>query len=235
MASRRRPVQRCVMSERPRRLIVGITGASGVIYGVRVLHALRDAGVETHLVVSRAGQMTLAQEEPQLKLADLAALASHVYSDQDVGAAISSGSFKTSGMIVAPCSVQTLSAVATGVTTNLVARAADVILKERRKLVLMLRETPLHLGHLRAMTAVTEMGAIVYPPVPAFYPRPVQIDELVDHTIGRVLDLFDIETGMVSRWRGMKEKGARASQTDDEVIAATSAAGPVKSRGRREP
>lgn len=221
------------MPERSRRLIVGITGASGVIYGVRMLQALRDIGVETHLVVSRAGQMTLAQEEPQLKLADLAALASHVYSDQDIGAAISSGSFKTSGMIVAPCSVQTLSAIATGVTTNLVARAADVVLKERRKLVLMLRETPLHLGHLRAMTAVTEMGAIVYPPVPAFYPRPVQIDELVDHTIGRVLDLFDIETGMVTRWRGMKEKGKNArtaSQTDTEGIAATDAEMPHRRR-----
>ncbi|MGH7015148.1 MAG: UbiX family flavin prenyltransferase [Stellaceae bacterium] len=214
------------MSERPRRLIIGITGASGVIYGVRMLQALHEAGVETHLVVSRAGQMTLAQEEPQLKLADLAALASHAYSEQDIGATISSGSFKTSGMIVAPCSVQTLSAIATGVTTNLVSRAADVILKERRKLVLLLRETPLHLGHLRAMTAVTEMGAIVYPPVPAFYPRPVQIDEIVDHTVGRVLDLFEIETGLVARWRGMKEKGTRASApADDGISAATTDAG----------
>ncbi|MDE2229477.1 MAG: UbiX family flavin prenyltransferase [Alphaproteobacteria bacterium] len=223
------------MSEYTRRLVIGITGASGVIYGVRLLQALREASVETHLVVSRAGQMTLAHEEPQLKLTDLAALANYVYSDQDIGAAISSGSFRTNGMIIAPCSVQTLSAIATGVTTNLVARAADVILKERRMLVLLVRETPLHLGHLRAMTAVTEMGAIVYPPVPAFYSRPVQIDDLVSHTVGRVLDLFDIETRMVTRWRGMREKGSPApSESDKAGVIAVSAGTPVKPHGRQK-
>ena len=223
------------MAQRRLRLIIGITGASGVAYGVRLLQVLREAEVETHLVMSRAGQMTLAQEEPQLKLADLHALASRVYSDQDIGAAISSGSFKTAGMIVAPCSVQTLSAIATGVTTNLVSRAADVILKEHRKLVLMLRETPLHLGHIRSMAAVTEMGAIVYPPVPAFYPRPAAVDEMVDHTIGRVLDLFDIETGLVSRWQGMKERSAARPResTEDEDVAAFTQPGQRNPRGPR--
>ncbi|HUE19021.1 MAG TPA: UbiX family flavin prenyltransferase [Stellaceae bacterium] len=189
-------------AEHPR-LIVGISGASGAVYGVRLLQALRKARVESHLVITRAGQMTLTQET-SLKLADIAALADHVYGDQDIGAAISSGSFATSGMIVAPCSVRTLSEIAYGTTGNLVSRAADVVLKERRRLVLLLRETPLHLGHLRAMTAVTEMGAIVYPPVPAFYAQPASIEQMVDHTIGRVLDLFEIDSDGVSRWEGMR-------------------------------
>jgi 4-hydroxy-3-polyprenylbenzoate decarboxylase len=185
------------------RLIVGISGASGAIYGVRLLQALRKTRVESHLVITRAGQMTLTQET-SLKLSDIAALADHVYGEQDLGAAISSGSFATSGMIVAPCSVRTLSEIAYGTTGNLVSRAADVVLKERRRLVLLLRETPLHLGHLRAMTAVTEMGAIVYPPVPAFYAQPASIEQMVDHTIGRVLDLFEIDSDGVSRWEGMR-------------------------------
>jgi 4-hydroxy-3-polyprenylbenzoate decarboxylase len=185
------------------RLIVGISGASGAIYGVRLLQALRKARVESHLVITRAGQMTLTQET-SLKLADIAALADHVYGEQDIGAAISSGSFATSGMIVAPCSVRTMSEIAYGTTGNLVSRAADVVLKERRRLVLLLRETPLHLGHLRAMTAVTEMGAIVYPPVPAFYAQPASIEQMVDHTIGRVLDLFEIDSDGVGRWEGMR-------------------------------
>jgi 4-hydroxy-3-polyprenylbenzoate decarboxylase len=183
------------MTAAPRRLIVGISGASGAIYGVRLLQALRKTDVESHLVIT---------QETSLKLADVAALADHVYGEQDIGAAISSGSFATSGMIVAPCSVRTLSEIAYGTTGNLVSRAADVVLKERRRLVLMLRETPLHLGHLRAMSAVTEMGAIVYPPVPAFYAQPSSIEQMVDHTIGRVLDLFEIDSGGVSRWEGLR-------------------------------
>jgi len=182
-----------------RRVIVGISGASGVIYGVRVLEKLREAGVETHLVMSRSAQITLAHET-DMKVADVVALADSSYSQTDIGAAISSGSFRTEGMIVAPCSMRTLGEVATSVTSSLLSRAADVVLKERRRLVLLVRETPLHLGHLRAMVAVTEMGAVVYPPVPAFYAKPRTIDEMVDQTVGRALDLFDIESGSVRRW-----------------------------------
>ena len=185
-------------SPRPR-LIVGISGASGVIYGVRALQLLRRADIETHLVMTRSAQITLAHELP-MKVADVHALASKVYRADDIGAAISSGSFKTMGMLVAPCSVRSLSEIASGVTSSLLTRAADVVLKERRRLVLMLRESPLHLGHLRSMTQVTEMGAIVTPPVPAFYAKPQSLDEMVDHTLGRALDLFGIETGVVRRW-----------------------------------
>lgn len=181
------------------RIIVGVSGASGIIYGVRALELLRRAGVETHLVMTRSAQITLAHELP-MKLADVHALASKVYRADDIGASISSGSFQTMGMLVAPCSVRSLSEIATGVTSGLLSRAADVVLKERRRLVLMLRESPLHLGHLRSMAQVTEMGAIVAPPVPAFYARPQSLDEMVDHTVGRVLDLFGIETGAVRRW-----------------------------------
>ncbi len=184
-----------------KRLVVGISGASGVIYGIRLLEVLRELDIETHLVVSRAAQITLALET-DLKLADVEKLASVVYSNKDVGAACSSGSFHAMGMIVAPCSVKTLSEIATGVTSSLLSRAADVTLKERRRLVLMLRETPLHLGHIRAMAQATEAGAIICPPVPAFYARPATIDEMVDHTVGRVLDLFDIDAGLVRRWTG---------------------------------
>jgi flavin prenyltransferase len=187
-----------------RRLIVGISGASGVVYGARLLELLRDTPVETHLVLSKAAQVTLASET-DLRPAELAALADAVHGANDIAAPISSGSFKTLGMIVAPCSIRSLAEITTGATTTLLTRAADVVLKERRRLVLLVRETPLHLGHLRAMAQATEMGAIVYPPVPAFYARPASIAEMVDHTLGRVLDLFEIETGTVRRWAGAKD------------------------------
>jgi flavin prenyltransferase len=182
-----------------RRLVIGISGASGVVYGVRLLEVLRATDIETHLVVTRSAEMTLAYETER-KLADLHALADHVHAAADLGAAISSGSFKTMGMIVAPCSIRSLSEIAWGTTTNLLTRAADVVLKERRRLVLMVRETPLHLGHLRAMTAAAENGAIILPPVPGFYALPASVADIVDQSVGRALDLFDIETGLVRRW-----------------------------------
>jgi flavin prenyltransferase len=182
-----------------KRLIVGISGASGIVYGVRALEALKAAGVETHLVMSKSAEVTLAYEMA-MKVADVHALAAFVHPIGDIGAAISSGSFRTEGMIVAPCSIRSLSEIAAGTTGNLLTRAADVVLKERRRLVLLVRETPLHLGHLRSMAAVTEMGAVVMPPVPAFYHRPATIDDIVNQTVGRALDLFGIEAGMVKRW-----------------------------------
>jgi len=181
------------------RLIVGISGASGTIYALRALQALREIGIETHLVMSRSAQVTLAYET-DLKVRDIEAMADVVYRNEDIGAAISSGSFKTLGMLVAPCSIRSLSEIASGVTGSLLSRAADVVLKERRRLVLMVRETPLHLGHLRSMTAVTEMGAIVMPPVPAFYTRPQTLDDVINHSVGRALDLFGVDTGLVKRW-----------------------------------
>jgi 4-hydroxy-3-polyprenylbenzoate decarboxylase len=184
------------------RLIVGIAGASGAIYGVRALELLRAAGIETHLVMSRAARITLAHET-DYKPADVEALADVSYRIDDIGAAVSSGSFRTEGMLIAPCSVKTLGEIVTGVTGTLLPRAADVVLKERRRLVLMLRETPLHLGHLRSMVAATEMGAILMPPVPAFYARPQSLDDMVTHSVGRALDLFGIETGAVKRWSGV--------------------------------
>jgi len=193
----------------PRRLIVGISGASGIVYGVRLLDALREGGIETHLVMTKAAQVTLAHET-SMKVADVQSMASVVHRIEDIGASISSGSFRTMGMIVAPCSIRSLSEVAGGVTSNLLTRAADVILKERRRLVLMVRETPLHLGHLRSMVQVTEMGAIVMPPVPAFYARPQTIDDIVAHSVGRALDLCDIENDLVRRWgepKGNKTPG----------------------------
>ncbi|HNR78081.1 MAG TPA: UbiX family flavin prenyltransferase [Parvularculaceae bacterium] len=193
----------------PRRIIVAVTGASGVIYGKRCLEALKAAGVETHLVVSRAAEMTL-KYELDLKASDLESLASKRYSATDLGAPVSSGSFRTDGMIIAPCSVKTMSEIATGVTSTLVSRAADVILKERRRLVLMVRETPFHLGHLRTMTALTEMGAVIAPPLPSFYIEPKTVDELVDQSVGRVLDLFDIDSPLVRRWGIDLEKGSRS-------------------------
>lgn len=186
------------------RIIVGISGASGAIYGVRALELLTGAGVETHLVVTRSAHLTLSQELG-MSPSQIAKKASVVHNVQDIGASISSGSFRTLGMLIAPCSVRTMSEIASGVTSSLMSRAADVVLKERRKLVLMVRETPLHLGHLRTMTVLTEMGAIVMPPMPAFYSRPQSIDEMVNHSVGRALDLFDIETGAVKRWSGMSE------------------------------
>lgn len=183
----------------PRRLVIGISGASGVVYGVRLLEVLRASDIETHLVVSKSAEMTLAYETGH-KLADLHAMADHVHAAQDVGAAIASGSFKTMGMIVAPCSIRSLAEIAYGTTTTLLTRAADVVLKERRRLVLMVRETPLHLGHLRAMVTAAENGAIILPPVPGFYALPQSVADIVDQTVGRALDLFDIETDLVKRW-----------------------------------
>src|SRR6476620_12638862 len=194
-------------------LVVGISGASGAIYGVRLLELLHACNIKTHLIVSRAAQMTLAYET-SLKLADVERLATVVYSNSDVGAACSSGSFPTRGMVIAPCSIKTMSEIATGNTANLISRAADVVLKERRRLVLMLREAPLHIGHIRNMATVTEAGAIVYPPVPAFYALPNSIDEMVDHTLARVLDLFDIDVGKVRRWTGGRERLKRHEQPD---------------------
>jgi 4-hydroxy-3-polyprenylbenzoate decarboxylase len=191
--------------QQPRRLIVGISGASGAVYGVRLLELLKDTDIETHLIMSRSAQVTLAFET-DFKVADVEALADVVHPNQDIGAACSSGSFKTMGMVIAPCSIKTMSEIATGTTANLLSRAADVALKERRRVVLMLRETPLHIGHIRTMAAVTEAGAIVYPPVPAFYSRPASLAEMVDHTLGRVLDLFDIDLGVVQRWTGEKSR-----------------------------
>lgn len=188
------------MGER-QRLIVGISGASGIVYGVKMLQALHETGVETHLVMTKSAEVTLAYELPGTKVADVQALADVVHPVGDIAAAISSGSFRTQGMIVAPCSVRSLSEIAHGTTGNLLTRAADVVLKERRRLVLMLRETPLHLGHLRTMTQVTEMGAIVMPPVPAFYQQPETIEDIVAQTVGRALDLFGFDIGLVKRWR----------------------------------
>jgi len=181
------------------RLIVGITGASGAIYGLKALKALREIEVETHLVISRSGRITAAHEL-EMSVSELVKLADVVYRIDDIGAAISSGSFRTMGMIIAPCSVRTLGEIASGVTSSLLTRAADVVLKERRKLVLLVRETPFHLGHLRAMTQVTEMGAIVMPPLPAFYAKPKTLEDIVDHSIGRALDLLGIENHLVRRW-----------------------------------
>jgi 4-hydroxy-3-polyprenylbenzoate decarboxylase len=190
------------MSSQPRRLIIGITGASGAIYGVRLLQLLQPTEIETHLVISRSAKITVTQEM-DLGITDVSALADVVHQVENVGASISSGSFKTIGMVIAPCSMRSLAEIASGVTSSLMTRAADVVLKERRRLVLVVREAPLHLGHLRSMTAATEMGAIVYPPVPAFYARPQNIEAMVDHTLGRVLDLFDIESNAVNRWGGL--------------------------------
>lgn len=181
------------------RLIIGISGASGVRYGVRMLETLRELPVESHLVLSKAAELTLAYET-DLKVAEVTALADVTYPVGDLGAAISSGSFQTLGMVVAPCSVRSMSEIASGVTSNLLTRAADVVLKERRRLVLMLRETPLHTGHLRSMLSLSEMGAVIAPPVPGFYANPETIDEMVDHTVGRVLDLFGLDSGKVQRW-----------------------------------
>ena len=187
----------------PQRLIVGISGASGVTYGVRVLDALRELGVESHLVVTRAALLTLSQET-DLSADDLLGRADVSHRLNDVGATIASGSFRTMGMIIAPCSVRTMSEIATGVTSTLLSRAADVVLKERRRLVLLVRETPLHLGHLRTMTALAEMGAIIAPPLPAFYSKPASIAEMVDQSVGRALDLFGLDWSAVRRWGGLK-------------------------------
>jgi flavin prenyltransferase len=182
-----------------RRIIIAMSGASGIVYGVRLLELLAEAGVETHLVASKSALVTLAHET-DLKWADVKKKAHAVHANDDVTASIASGSFRTEGMIVAPCSMKTLGEIASGAAQMLISRAADVVLKERRRLVLMPRETPLHLGHLRNMTAVTEMGGIIAPPVPAFYTRPATLADVVDHTVGRVLDLYGIDVGAVKRW-----------------------------------
>ncbi len=186
----------------PVRLVVGMSGASGSIYGIRLLEVLRDvAGLETHLVVSRAAKRTLV-DETDYTVRDVEALATRVYDDRDIGAALASGSFHTAGMVVAPCSIKTLSALANSYADTLIARAGDVTLKEGRPLVVVVRETPLHVGHLRQMLALAEMGAVVLPPVPAFYHRPKTIRDLVDHTVGRVLDRIGIAHGLVTEWAG---------------------------------
>jgi len=192
-------------SSQPRqRLIVAITGATGAIYGVRLLEHLRKHGqVETHLMVSEAGVLNLHQEL-DMRRKDVEALADVVHNVRDVGACIASGSFASTGMVVAPCSMKTLAAVAHGLSDNLITRAADVVLKERRRLVLMVRETPFNLAHLRNMTSVTEMGGVIFPPLPGFYQRPASMEEMVDHTLGRVLDMFGISMQLTPEWQGMK-------------------------------
>ncbi len=188
-------------SAKAKRLIIGISGASGTIYGVRLLEMLRKAEIETHLVMSKSAEMTLAYET-DVKPRDVRALAAVHYPVSDIGAAISSGSFPTMGMIIAPCSIRTMSEIATGVTSSLLSRAADVVLKEKRRLVLALRETPLHGGHLRTMTTLADIGAVIAPIVPAFYNRPQSVDDIINHTCGRLLDLFGIDIGTVKRWKG---------------------------------
>ncbi|MFK4048066.1 UbiX family flavin prenyltransferase [Roseomonas mucosa] len=180
-------------------MIVGITGATGIVFGIRALEVLRELGIESHLIVSRAGEMTRAHET-KVSREELHALADHVHPIGDVGASIASGSFRTMGMLIAPCSVRTLAEVASGVTTTLLTRAADVVLKERRTLVMMVREAPLHAGHIRNMLTATEMGAIIHPPVPAFYTNPQTIADLVDHALGRALDCFGLEMPDMPRW-----------------------------------
>lgn len=207
------------MGNAPRRMVVGITGATGIVYGVRLLKALRELQVESHLVVSKAGEMTRAYES-DLSSEELRGLADVVYSPNDIAAPISSGSFRTMGMIVAPCSVRSMSDIAHGVTSGLISRAADVCLKERRRLVLLLRETPLHAGHLKSMLAVTEMGGIIAPPVPAFYLRPQTLDDMVAHTIGRVLDLFDLDLNAYPRW-GEKSEASKNGSTSLAAELAT--------------
>ena len=180
-------------------LIVGISGASGAIHGVRLLQALKKQSIPTHLIISKSAAITL-KEECDLTVDEVRAMAQTTYSNNDIGAAVSSGSFKTRGMVIIPCSIRTLSDIAYGTTDSLLSRAADVVLKEHRRLVLVVRETPLHAGHLRSMLAATENGAIIMPPVAAFYHRPKTVDDIVNQTVGRCLDLFDIDAGMVKRW-----------------------------------
>ncbi len=183
-------------------IVVGISGASGSVYGIRILEKLRDeAEIATHLIISRSAEKTLYLETGKLA-ADLKKLATYSYSHEDIAARLASGSFQTDGMVIAPCSINTMSAIAAGIASNLMTRTADVMLKERRKLVLMVRETPFHLGHLRAMVALTEMGAIIAPPIPGFYHQPRTIDDLVDHSVERVLDLLGISQQGAKRWAG---------------------------------
>jgi flavin prenyltransferase len=197
----------------PRRLVVGISGASGSIYGIRLLEVLREVpGLETHLVISRAAKRTLV-DETEYSVRDVEALATRVYDDRDIGAALASGSFRTAGMVIAPCSIKMLSALANSHADTLLARAGDVTLKEGRPLVVVVRETPLHVGHLRQMLALAEMGAVILPPVPAFYHHPKTIRDLVDHTVGRVLDRIGIEHGLVTEWTGTGQPDADPSSS----------------------
>ena len=189
----------------PRRLVIGMSGASGAIYGIRMLEMLKKTDIETHLVMSKSAEMTVVYET-DYKPKDVKALASVVHPAADIGASISSGSFQTMGMVVVPCSVRSMSEIASGTTGSLLSRAADVVLKERRRLVLAFRETPIHAGHLRTMLQLTEMGAIIAPVVPAFYNRPKTLDDVINHTVGRLLDLFGIETKLVKRWQGGPEE-----------------------------
>jgi len=191
-----------------KRLIIGITGASGAVYGIRLLELLRDApGVEPHLIVSDSAKRTIL-EETDVSVAEVEALAARRYSNKDIGAAVASGSFKTAGMVIAPCSIKTAAAVAHCTADTLIARAADVTLKEGRPLILLVRETPLHLGHLRVLTALAEMGAVILPPMPAFYHRPKQIDDLINHTLARVLDRLGIAQTLVPEWQGTLPRAA---------------------------
>ena len=185
-----------------KRLIVGITGASGTVYGIRILEVLKDLGIESHLVMSDSAKLTMAAET-DYKPARIEAMADVVHSAKNIGASISSGSFQSLGMVIAPCSIRSLSEIASGVTSSLVSRAADVVLKERRRLVLLVRETPLHAGHLRSMSQVTECGGIIMPPVPAFYSKPQSLNDMVNHTVGRCLDQFGIDNSLAYRWNGM--------------------------------
>jgi 4-hydroxy-3-polyprenylbenzoate decarboxylase len=186
----------------PKKMIVAITGASGTIYGIRLLEALSSSGIETHLIMSDSAKITMAMETT-FTPSYVESLATEVHSAKNVGASIASGSFRTLGMVVAPCSVHTMSDIAWGSTSNLITRAADVVLKERRRLILLFRETPLHAGHIKTMAQVTENGAIVMPPVPALYTNPKSIDDIINHTVGRVLDLFDLDNDLVKRWNGI--------------------------------
>lgn len=188
-------------SKTPQRLVVGISGASGTIYGIRLLEVLKATDIETHLVMSKSAEMTLVYET-DYKPKDVRALAKVNHSVADIGASISSGSFPTMGMVIVPCSIRTMSEIATGVTSSLLSRAADVVLKEKRRLVLAVRETPLHGGHLRTMTTLADIGAVVAPIVPAFYTRPKTVDDIINHTVGRLLDFFGIDAKLVKRWKG---------------------------------
>jgi 4-hydroxy-3-polyprenylbenzoate decarboxylase len=204
-----------VVSTEPARMVIGITGATGIVYGVRTLEALRSMGIETHLVVSKAGEMTRVYET-EYSASQLKELADFTYAPSDIAAPISSGSFRTLGMIIAPCSVRTMSDIAHGVTSGLISRAADVCLKERRRLVLLFRETPLHSGHLRNLLAITDMGGIVAPPVPAFYSRPRTLDDIIAHSVGRVLDLFGLDTKAFPRWGETRIAQEAPMYNDDE-------------------
>ena len=216
------------------RLVIGLSGASGVAYGIRLLEACRDLGIESHLVMTKPAEMTIGYET-DLKPRQVAAKADFAYAAHDIAAPIASGSFKTQGMIVAPCSVRSMSEIATGVTTSLLTRAADVMLKERRPLILMVRETPLHLGHLRTMTALAEMGAIILPPVPAFYAEPKTLSDLVDQMVGRALDLLGHEWPDVRRWGEdiAKSKRRPASPARAALVGEVAVAGSRASEGRR--